>query len=56
MAIWKKYSQHKERIYEKNDGAVNEIELWHGSRKSSSDNIYNSEEGFDMCFSSEMYN
>ena len=51
--LWKKYCQHKERIREKNGGAVNEIELWHGSKKSSSDNIYNSEEGFDMRFSSE---
>ena len=51
--LWEKYSQHKERIREKNDGVVNEKELWHGSRKSSSDNIYNSEEGFDMRFSSE---
>ena len=51
--LWGRYSQHKERIHEKNDGVVNEIELWHGSRKSSSDNIYNSEEGFDMRFSSE---
>lgn len=51
--LWERYSQHKERIREKNDGEVNEKELWHGSRKSSSDNIYNSEEGFDMRFSSE---
>ena len=51
--LWEKYSQHKERIREKNDGAVNEKELWHGSRESSSDNIYNSEEGFDMRFSSK---
>ena len=51
--LWERYSQHKERIREKNDGVVNEKELWHGSRKSSSDNIYNSEEGFDMRFSSE---
>jgi hypothetical protein len=51
--LWERYSQHKERIREKNDGVVNEKELWHGSRKSSSENIYNSEEGFDMRFSSE---
>ena len=51
--LWKRYCQHKDRIHEKNDGMVNEKELWHGSRKSSSDNIYNSEEGFDMRFSSE---
>jgi O-acetyl-ADP-ribose deacetylase (regulator of RNase III) len=49
--LWERYSQHKERIREKNDGAVNEKELWHGSSRSSSDNIYNSEEGFDMRFS-----
>ena len=51
--LWERYSQHKERIREKNNGEVNEKELWHGSSKSSSDNIYNSEEGFDMRFSSK---
>ena len=51
--LWERYSQHKERIREKNDGVVNEKELWHGSRKSSSENIYNSEEGFDMRYSLE---
>ena len=51
--LWERYSQHKERIREKNDGVVNEKELWHGSSKSSSDNIYNSEEGFDMRYSSK---
>jgi hypothetical protein len=50
--LWERYSQHKERIREKNNGVVNEKELWHGSRRSSSENIYNSEEGFDMRFSS----
>ena len=49
--LWERYSQHKVRMYEKNDGVVNEKELWHGSRLSSSDNIYDSEEGFDMRFS-----
>ena len=51
--LWGRYKQQKDWIHEKNNGVVNEKELWHGSRKSSADNIYASEEGFDMRHSSE---
>ena len=51
--LWERYSQHKERMHKKNAGTVNEKELWHGSRNSRADNIYASEEGFDMRYSSE---
>ena len=51
--LWERYSQQKDWIREKNNGQVNEKELWHGSRNSSADNIYASEEGFDMRYSSE---
>lgn len=51
--LWGRYSQHKDRMHEKNSGVVNEKDLWHGSRKSSADNIYACEEGFDMRHSSE---
>ena len=48
-----RYNQQKDWMHKKNDGAVNEKELWHGSKKSSAENIYSSEEGFDMHYSSE---
>ena len=51
--LWGRYNQQKDWMHKKNDGAVNEKELWHGSRKSSAENIYSSEEGFDMRYSSE---
>ena len=51
--LWERYSQQKEWMHEKNAGVVNEKELWHGSKKSTADNIYASEEGFDMRYSSE---
>ena len=51
--LWGRYNQQKDWMHKKNDGTVNEKELWHGSRKSSAENIYSSEEGFDMRYSSE---
>ena len=51
--LWERYSQEKEWMHRKNDGVVNEKELWHGSRRSTADNIYSSEEGFDMRHSSQ---
>ena len=50
--LWEKYAQTKKRMHQKNCGVVNELELWHGSRTNAED-IYDSEEGFDMRFSSE---
>ena len=40
-------------IEEKNGGASNERELFHGTRKTMPRDIYESEEGFDMRFSAE---
>lgn len=37
----------------KNNGKINERELFHGSRKCHAHNIYDSEEGFDMRYSSQ---
>ena len=39
-------------MHQKNSGVVNEKELWHGSRRNA-ESIYDSEEGFDMRFSSD---
>ena len=51
--LWKKYAQHKKMIEEKNGGAGNEMELFHGTRDNMPKEIYNSEEGFDMRFSAQ---
>lgn len=50
--LWEKYQSDKKRMQTKNEGSVNEIDLFHGSRKVSADTIVHSEEGFDMRFSS----
>ena len=50
--IQEKYAQSKRRMDQKNSGVVNEMELWHGS-KTNAEHIYDSEEGFDMRFSSD---
>jgi len=49
--LWEKYCQHKERMNRKGSERVNEIELFHGSSSTSPEEIYKSEEGFDMRFS-----
>ena len=51
--LWKKYAQHKKMIEEKNGGASNEMELFHGTRNNMPTDIYDSEEGFDMRFSAQ---
>ena len=51
--LWEKYVQEKSRINQKNDGGVNEMELFHGTRTNTPEKIYNSEEGFDMRYSSQ---
>ena len=51
--LWEKYVQEKSRIHQKNTGGVNEMELFHGTRSNSPEEIYNSEEGFDMRYSSQ---
>ena len=51
--LWEKYEQSRRRMYDKNAGRVNEKQLFHGSRKTSAEMIYDSEEGFDMRFSSQ---
>ena len=48
---WNKYSQTKCRMHEKNNGSVNEKELFHGSRQTVAKSICESEDGFDMRYS-----
>ena len=50
--LWKKYSQERE-IIEANSGAVNEKELFHGTRGTDPREIYDSDVGFDMRFSAQ---
>ena len=50
--LWEKYTQAKKRMHQKNSGTVNEKDLWHGS-KTNAEDIYDSEEGFDVRFSSQ---
>ena len=49
--LWEKYCQHKERMSRKGPERVNEMELFHGTSSNSPEDIYKSEEGFDMRFS-----
>ena len=49
--LWEKYCQHKERMSRKGSERVNEMELFHRSSSTSPEEIYKSEEGFDMRFS-----
>ena len=51
--LWERYAQHKQRLAYKNDGMVNERELFHGTRSNNPKLIYEGEDGFDMRFSSQ---
>ena len=48
--IWKKYVFQKKRMEMKNNGRINEKELFHGTRRNNPSNIYEGEDGFDMRF------
>ena len=51
--IWDHYTHTKLRMFEKKDGRVNELNLFHGSRKVAAKIICESDEGFDMHHSRE---
>ena len=51
--LWEKYVVTRNRMSKKNNGRINEKELFHGSRMCSAHYIYDSEEGFDMRYSSQ---
>ncbi|XP_062518906.1 uncharacterized protein LOC134194026 isoform X2 [Corticium candelabrum] len=50
--LWKQYALHRTRMSEKGNQALNELDLFHGPRRVNPKLIYDSEEGFDMRFSS----
>ena len=49
--VWENYSTHKKRMHIKNNGRVNEKELFHGTRGNDPKVIYEGEDGFDMRYS-----
>ena len=51
--LWGKYCDHKKRLNLKNNGAVNELELFHGTRGNDPKVIYEGEHGFDMRYSNQ---
>ena len=51
--LWKRYTQHRTMLKEKNNGLVNEMDLFHGTGDTPPMKIYDSEEGFDMRFSAQ---
>ena len=51
--LWEKYVQHKELMSHKGLQSTLEMELFHGTRGSPPNYIYESEEGFDMRYSRE---
>ena len=51
--LWERYVQHKKRLHSKNNGVVNEMELFHGTRNNDPKLIYEGEDGFDMRYSAQ---
>lgn len=51
--LWERYALHKKRLAFKNDGNVNEKELFHGTRGNDPKLIYDGEDGFDMRYSAQ---
>ena len=51
-SLWEKYAFHTQKIKKKNNGVINEKELFHGTSGTPPEKIYaDEEEGFDMRFS-----
>lgn len=51
--LWERYHQHRKRLEVKNEGVVNEKELFHGTRTNEPRMIYEGEDGFDMRYSAQ---
>lgn len=51
--LWEKYVMHRKRLSVKNEGNINEKELFHGTRGNDPRQIYEGEDGFDMRFSAQ---
>jgi O-acetyl-ADP-ribose deacetylase (regulator of RNase III) len=49
--LWEKYVFQHKRMHAKNDGEINELELFHGTRTNDPELIYKNEDGFDMRYS-----
>ena len=49
--LWEKYHNHREIMKRKNEGVINEMLLFHGTRQTKPSDIYQDDEGFDMRFS-----
>ncbi len=49
--LWENYCFHRKKLHQKNNGTVNEIELFHGTRLNDPKLIYEGEHGFDMRYS-----
>ena len=48
--LWEKYYRHRDRMKRKNNGVINKMLLFHGTRNTLPSTIYQDEEGFDMRF------
>lgn len=51
--LWDLYCFHRGKLHQKNNGAVNEMELFHGTRQNDPKLIYEGEQGFDMRYSNK---
>ena len=49
--LWERYVFQRKRLNKKNDGKINELELFHGTRTNDPKLIYENEDGFDMRYS-----
>ena len=50
--LWRAYEQSRQRVSKKNEGILNEKTLFHGTRNTPPNKIYDSEQGFDNRLSS----
>ena len=51
--LWERYAAQKKRMDRKNNGCVNEMELFHGTRSNDPKIIYEGEDGFDMRYGTQ---
>ena len=51
--LWDRYVFQRKRLGVKNNGKVNEMELFHGTRNNDPKVIYENEDGFDMRYSAQ---
>ena len=51
ICLWKKYVFEKKSMSERNNGKINELDLFHGTGKNLPQQIYKSRIGFDLRYS-----